>query len=78
VPIGGQGTETVYACNESSGNCYDLDADVDNGEIETLYFPKGGNVDIYWDGDCYDGPCYATDENDNEWYIEREEYESDY
>lgn len=34
------GTETVEACSESG--CYDLDAEISNGRIESLHFPNGG------------------------------------
>lgn len=68
-PVGFYGTETVYACNQSSGNCYDLDADSDGESIERLYFPKGGWVDIDY-SDCDGGYCYLEDENGNEWEIE--------
>ena len=63
------GTETVSACNQSSGNCYDLDADISDDEVERLYFPKGGWVDIEY-SDCDDGYCYLEDENGTEWEIE--------
>lgn len=69
-PLGYYGTDTVYACNEDSGNCYDLDADFSDGEVERLYFPKGGWVDMDWSDDCSGGDCYAEDENGTEWYIE--------
>jgi len=63
------GTETVSACNESSGNCYDLDADIYDDEVERLYFPKGGWVDVDY-SDCDDGYCYLEDENGTEWEVE--------
>lgn len=36
------GTETIEACSGSSGNCYDLDADINSGSVDTLHFPNGG------------------------------------
>ncbi len=63
------GTETVSACNGSSGNCYNLDADIYDDEVERLYFPKGGWVDIDY-SECDDGCCYLEDENGDEWEIE--------
>src|SRR3989338_968368 len=36
------GTETIDACSSDSGNCYDLDADISNGQVEEIYFPNGG------------------------------------
>ena len=55
--------------NQNSGNCYDLDADIYNEEIERLYFPKGGWVDFNYSG-CRESYCYAEDENGTEWEIE--------
>lgn len=68
-PVGFYGTETMNVCNESSGNCYDLDVDSDGENIERIYFPKGGWVDVD-SSDCSDGYCYAEDENGNEWELE--------
>ncbi len=63
------GTDTVSACNQSSGNCYDLDADSDGENIDRLYFPKGGWVDID-SSDCDSGACTLEDENGTEWEVE--------
>ncbi len=68
-PVGFYGTDTMNACNQNSGNCYDLDVDSDGENIERLYFPKGGWVDID-DSDCDNGTCTATDENGTEWELE--------
>ena len=68
-PVGFYGTETMNACNQSSGNCYDLDVDSNGEEVERIYFPKGGWVDID-SSDCEDGHCTATDENGNDWELE--------
>lgn len=68
-PVGFYGTDTMNACNQSSGNCYDLDVDSDGTNVERLYFPKGGWVDID-DSDCDGGTCTATDENGTEWELE--------
>jgi hypothetical protein len=50
------GSETVQACSESG--CYDLDADISSGIIETLHFPNGGylmlSADIESDGSASD------------------------
>lgn len=67
-PTGYYGTETVEACNESSGNCYELDADFDGEMVTTIYFPKGGNLD-FDDGYCEDSTCYGTSEEGDEWYF---------
>ncbi|KKQ35280.1 MAG: hypothetical protein US50_C0019G0002 [Candidatus Nomurabacteria bacterium GW2011_GWB1_37_5] len=68
-PVGFYGTDTMNVCNQSSGNCYDLDVDSDGQSIERIYFPRGGWVDID-SSDCEDGYCYAEDENGNEWELE--------
>ena len=68
-PVGFYGTETMNVCNGSSGNCYDLDVDSDGENIERIYFPKGGWVDVD-SSDCYNGSCTAEDENGNEWELE--------
>lgn len=68
-PVGFYGTETMYACNQDSGNCYDLDVDSDGENIERIYFPKGGWVDVDY-SDCDDGYCYVEDENGREWELE--------
>lgn len=68
-PVGFYGTETMTACNQSSGNCYDLDVDSNGENIERIYFPKGGWVDID-SSECEDGYCYAEDENGTEWELE--------
>lgn len=39
-PLGHFGSVTLYAYNSSSGHTYTLDADVENGEVQRLYFPK--------------------------------------
>ncbi len=68
-PVGFYGTDTMYACNGNSGNCYDLDVDSDGENVERMYFPKGGWVDIDY-SDCDDGYCYVEDENGTEWELE--------
>lgn len=68
-PVGFYGTETMNACNQDSGNCYDLDVDSDGENIERIYFPKGGWVDVDY-SDCDDGYCYIEDENGVEWELE--------
>lgn len=47
------GTKTFEACNESNGNCYEVEADVSDGEVETIYFNNGGYVDAYGELDEY-------------------------
>jgi len=65
------GTDTMYACNGNSGNCYDLDVDSDGENIERIYFPKGGWVDVD-SSDCDSGYCTVEDENGTEWELEYE------
>ena len=60
------GTETIEACSSSSGSCYDLDADISNGEIEQIYFPNGGY--LYFSADIdEDGSASDLDLNGNDW-----------
>ena len=60
------GTETVEACSSSSGNCYDLDADISNGEIEQIYFPNGGY--LYFSADINEsGSASDSDQNGDSW-----------
>lgn len=69
------GTYTVEACSSNSGNCYDLDADIEGGGVERIYFPNGGHLDL--DGAELDEGGYATGEsytwsegyNGDEWEI---------
>ncbi len=68
-PLGFYGTTTVDGCTTHNGSCYSLDADFSDGQVERLYFPKGGWVDFY-DSDCDGGYCLAYDENGREWEIE--------
>jgi len=59
------GTETIEACR-ISGNCYDLDADIYRGMIDTIYFYNGGylNFDTEIDEDGY---ANEYDRNGDEW-----------
>ncbi len=60
------GTYTVEAC--SSSGCYDLDADISDGTVETIYFPDGGY--IYPDAELdEDGSGYGYDSDGEEWEI---------
>src|SRR5688500_15130407 len=36
------GSETLEACDQSSGNCYDLEAEISSCNIDTVRFPNGG------------------------------------
>ncbi len=72
-PLGHFGTTSVEACTPHNGSCYTLDADVD-GAPSTLYFPKGGNVDLDSCDDYGDGQFTCQDENGREWEIQAEYY----
>jgi hypothetical protein len=71
-PRGHFGTLTLLVTNTSSGNSYPLDADVEDGELTRLYFPKGGWVDFI--GCELDeqlaGSC--ADEQGRQWVIQGE------
>lgn len=60
------GTETVGACSSSSGNCYDLDADISGGIIDQIYFPNGGY--LYFSADIDEsGSASDSDQNGDGW-----------
>lgn len=60
------GSDTVEACSSSSGNCYDLDADISNGQIEQIYFPSGGY--LYFSADIDEsGSASDSDQNGDSW-----------
>jgi hypothetical protein len=44
LPI--DGTYVAEVCNDYTGSCYTLDADVSDGQVETIYFPNGGHLDM--------------------------------
>lgn len=68
-PSGFSGTEAMEACNNSTGNCYDLDIDSDGENIERINFPNGGWRDVDY-SDCEDGYCYVEDEDGTEWELQ--------
>lgn len=60
------GTETIEACSFDSGNCYDLDADISDGQVEEIYFPNGGY--LYFSADIDEsGNASDFDQNGNSW-----------
>jgi len=60
------GTETIDACSSNSGNCYDLDADISNGQIEEIYFSNGGY--LYFSADIDEsGNASDFDQNGDGW-----------
>lgn len=60
------GSEEIEACSAESGNCYNLDADISNGEIEEIHFPNGGHLTFSADIDST-GSASDSDENGNDW-----------
>lgn len=68
--LGYFGTTTITAHNMSSGNSYPLDADIENGQVQRIYFPKGGWLDFN-DGEIdATGVGSGTDEEGNQWEFE--------
>jgi hypothetical protein len=53
--------------NFSSGHEYTLDADVEDGEVQRLYFPKGGWVDFTSSEIDNEGNGIGTDEEGRQW-----------
>ena len=60
------GTHTIEACSDSSGNCYDVDAEISSGDIQMIYFANGGYLDIYGGDVDYDGTA-SGDSDDDYW-----------
>ena len=58
------GTEEIEACSDSG--CYDLEADISDGYITTLYFNNGGYLDFYA-GIDNSGYAYDSDDELNDW-----------
>lgn len=60
------GTETIEACSSTSGNCYDLDAEISSGTIEQIYFTSGGY--LYFSADIDEnGNASDSDQNGDYW-----------
>ncbi|MFA6585526.1 MAG: hypothetical protein WCS97_03760 [Candidatus Paceibacterota bacterium] len=60
------GTETIGACLEESGNCYSLDADIYHGEVNQIYFENGGY--LYFGADIDEnGSASDFDQNGRAW-----------
>lgn len=68
-PAGFVGTDEMEACNQSSGNCYDLEIDSNGENIERINFPNGGWRDVD-SSDCDGGYCYVEDEDGTEWELQ--------
>lgn len=58
------GTETIEACSSERSDCYDLEADIADGVIETVHFSNGGflrvSADIESDGTASDSDQRGT------------------
>jgi hypothetical protein len=65
------GTHTVEACNTRTGSCYDLDADISDGQVENIQFPNGGHLDL--DGAELDEDGQASGES----YTNTDGYDGD-
>lgn len=60
------GTETIDACSYESGNCYGLDAEISNGQVEMIYFPNSGY--LYFSADIDENGNASDFDNDgNSW-----------
>jgi len=66
-PIGHFGSVTLTVFNFSSGSEYTLDADVEDGEVQRLYFPKGGWVDFTSSEIDNEGNGTGRDEEGRQW-----------
>lgn len=66
-PLGHFGSRTISVTYANSGNTYDVDADVEDGEVKRLYFAKGGWVDFDASDIDADGNGTGTDEQGREW-----------
>ncbi len=65
--VGHFGTVTLEACQR---RCYTLDADVEDGQVQRLYFPKGGWVDFDEGEIDESGFGSGVDENGRAWEFE--------
>ncbi len=61
------GSDTIEACSDSSGNCYDLEADISDGCVEEIHFDNGGYLDF--SSACLDenGEAEDSDDEGNDW-----------
>ena len=62
------GMYTAEACSGNTGNCYDLDIDVNGGYTDTINFPNGGYVYITAEIDS-DGRASDFDDDGDYWEI---------
>lgn len=60
------GTTTIDVYNPRSGNSYSLEADVNDGQVERIYFPNGGWSDMS-SSDVSFGSGSGTDIEGREW-----------
>ncbi|MBX9951482.1 MAG: hypothetical protein K2Y39_20095 [Candidatus Obscuribacterales bacterium] len=69
-PVGHFGTATLSVHSVESGNTYTLDAEISGGEVERIYFPKGGWVDLVESEIDSTGNGSGTDEQGRHWDFE--------
>lgn len=60
------GTASVESCSIESGNCYDLEADISWGDIDTLHFDNGGYLS-FGAGLDESGGASDIDDRGNSW-----------
>lgn len=60
------GTQEIEACSDQSNNCYDLDAYISSGKIDTLNFENGGFLKFSADFD-ENGSASDDDYRGNGW-----------
>lgn len=60
------GSETIEACSSESGNCYDLEAEISNGQVEQINFANGGYLNFSADID-ETGDASDSDQDGNNW-----------
>lgn len=71
-PTGYFGDKTLQVHSLSAGNTYTLDVEIDDNEVDRIYFPKGGHVsftDCELDDD-FEASC--TDTQGRQWDFEGE------
>lgn len=69
-PVGSYGDQTMYVSTPHNGAQYTLDVEFDGENPSTIYFPKGGHVEL---SDCSggNGSWDCTDQEGQEWTVEQ-------
>ena len=60
------GSESIEACSLESGNCYELEAELSSGVIDTLHFNNGGWLNLAADVDS-SGSASDVDDRGRSW-----------